>query len=116
MAKHVFIAFSDPKEGMEDEFNEWYDNQHVPDLMKLPGFVRASRYKLAEGVDTPTGPNASPAAPNGQRYVVIYEIEADDVAYVPGAIRAGIKAGEVILKPVMNDLNSGYFTQISSTD
>jgi hypothetical protein len=116
MARHVFVAFSDPKEGMEEDFNDWYTNQHMPDLMKIPGFVRASRYKLSDGVTTPTGPNASPAAPSGQRYLAIYEIEADDVAYVPGAIKDLIKSGQLTLAPVFSDLNAGYFTMIASTD
>jgi hypothetical protein len=112
MARHVFVAFSSPKEGMEDEFNEWYNNEHVPALMKLDGFVGARRFKLADGVPR----NGSPAAPSGQEYLVIYELEADDITGIPGAIGAGVKSGEIKLAPVMDDLNAGYFTQIASTD
>jgi hypothetical protein len=27
--------------GREDEFNLWYDPTHLPDVLKLPGFVSA---------------------------------------------------------------------------
>ena len=29
----------------EDEFNDWYDMEHVPQLTALPGFVRTRRYR-----------------------------------------------------------------------
>ena len=29
----------------EDEFNDWYDTEHVPQLTALPGFVRTRRYR-----------------------------------------------------------------------
>ena len=32
----------------EDEFNAWYDSEHVPQVTALAGFVRARRYICAE--------------------------------------------------------------------
>ena len=29
----------------EDEFNDWYDTEHVPQLTALPGFVCTRRYR-----------------------------------------------------------------------
>lgn len=31
----------------EEEFNDWYDLEHVPQLTALPGFVRTRRYRCA---------------------------------------------------------------------
>jgi hypothetical protein len=116
MARHVFVVFSEPAEGQEDEYNDWYSNTHIHDLLKIPGLVRASRYVLSENVVTPTGPNASPAAPSGQKYLALYEIEADDVSYVPDAIMELGKKGEMPLSPALSNVNRGYFTMIASTD
>jgi antibiotic biosynthesis monooxygenase (ABM) superfamily enzyme len=34
----------------EDEFNRWYNSEHVPDVMKmLAGCLGASRYKVVDG-------------------------------------------------------------------
>ena len=51
MTKHVLIALTNPVEGREQEFNEWYDNQHVPDFLALPGCVSAQRFKLLRDPD-----------------------------------------------------------------
>lgn len=53
----------------EAEFNRWYDDVHVPDVLQVPHVVSAQRYKLA-------GP-PHPAEPTVQ-YLVLYEIDADD--------------------------------------
>ena len=38
----VYTDCADPSR--EKEFNEWYDRTHLPDVLKIPGFVRATRY------------------------------------------------------------------------
>ena len=36
--------------GVEAEWNRWYDEVHLPDILGCPGFLRASRYvSEAEG-------------------------------------------------------------------
>ncbi len=52
----------------EDEFNDWYNNIHLPDILETPGFVRAVRYE-----------NTNPAEGQG-RFLAMYEIETDDLA------------------------------------
>lgn len=51
----------------EKEFQEWYDNIHVPDLLQAPGFVRATRYANNELV------------PGEGKYLAVYEVESDDI-------------------------------------
>ena len=115
MNKHVFVVFSEPVAGQEQEYNQWYSKQHIFDLLKVPGLIRASRYELADDVDAGAGPNTSPAA-SGQRYLALYEIEAEDVSFVPGAITELGRSGQMPLHPALSNVNRGYFTMISSTD
>ncbi len=49
------------------EFHDWYDNVHVPDILKCPGFVRAERFEIME-------PNEA----DGE-YVALYHIETDNI-------------------------------------
>lgn len=63
----------------EEEFNIWYNEVHLAELMQVPGFVAATRYRLAD-VD------GSGAAP-GHRYLALYEIEGE-----PGAAQAHLRA------------------------
>jgi hypothetical protein len=56
---------SDP--GREAEYNDWYNNVHLPDVLETPGVVRATRYE-----------NTDPAEGEA-KFVAIYEIETDDI-------------------------------------
>lgn len=51
----------------EDDFNAWYDEEHLPALTAVPGTLAARRYKSdAEGGGV-------------RRYVAIYHLESPDV-------------------------------------
>jgi hypothetical protein len=82
MTKHVLIALTNPVEGREQEFNEWYDNQHVPDFLALPGCVSAQRFKLSD-VQMPN--RSCP-----YRYLAIYEFEANKIE---AAVAATVERG-----------------------
>src|SRR5579872_4588622 len=74
MAKYTFLALTNPVAGKENEFNEWYDQHHVPDVVNVPGFISGQRFKLA---DAQFG-NAE--ATKAFKYLALYEIETDDIA------------------------------------
>jgi len=44
----VSIVSIDVDEEHVDEFHKWYDEEHVPMLMKIPGWLRSRRYILLE--------------------------------------------------------------------
>ncbi len=48
----------------EDEFNRWYDEEHLPERMALPGFLVGRRFKAIEGEP---------------RYLALYDLEDTDV-------------------------------------
>jgi hypothetical protein len=76
----VFTGPTSPEE--EDEYNDWYSNTHLDDVLKTPGFVRATRYKLFADQFEEAGP-----PPN--RYLALYEIEAEDIRAAMDALVAG---------------------------
>jgi hypothetical protein len=67
MAKGIMVVASSPAEGREDEYNEWYNQEHIPALLSVPGFVSARRFRVRGDTD-------------GHKYLAIYELEADDLA------------------------------------
>jgi hypothetical protein len=81
MAKFTFLALTNPVAGKEDEFNQWYDQHHVPDVVNVPGFISGQRFKLA---DAQFGGEASKA----YKYLAVYEIETDDIAATLKELRA----------------------------
>jgi hypothetical protein len=56
-----------------DEFNRWYDEVHLPEMLALDGFVSARRYAPVE---------------DGGPYIAQYEIEGDPQAAVAGVVAA----------------------------
>ena len=36
MTKYVFLAFTNPTIGGEEEYNKWYDEQHLADVINVP--------------------------------------------------------------------------------
>lgn len=68
MTSHRLLAFTNPVAGREDEFNRWYDERHVPDLLAVPGIVSAQRFALTDA----TG-EGKPA----WSYLALYELETD---------------------------------------
>jgi hypothetical protein len=76
MAKYTFVVLTNPVAGKEAEYNEWYNKQHLPDVLNIPGMVCAQRFRLAEdqpGADKKT-----------HRYLALYEIETNDL---PGVFK-----------------------------
>jgi hypothetical protein len=80
--KGIMVVQSGPADpAREDEYNDWYDNTHVPEICAVPGFVSARRYKVHGA------PAGDPA------YLAIYEIDADDLTAPAAELRARSAAG-----------------------
>jgi hypothetical protein len=44
MAKGILVAAMDFTNVAEDEFHDWYDTEHVPERLAVPGFLNAERW------------------------------------------------------------------------
>jgi hypothetical protein len=69
------FVFSNAVDGKDDAFNKWYDDDHVGDVLDVPGVVAARRYdlapmKLPEGDDLPAH-----LPPPPHRYLAVYELD-----------------------------------------
>lgn len=53
MSDGLFLAFSDPGPVPEEEFHDWYDNEHLPARLTVPGFRSGARYRAADGAAPP---------------------------------------------------------------
>ena len=75
MPKAVLVVATNCPPGREAEFNDWYTGTHVPDILKLPGMVAATRYEIV----------GQPRSGQG-RFLALYEIESED----PAATMSGV--------------------------
>jgi hypothetical protein len=81
MARHVLMALNGAKAGEEAEFERWYDDVHIPEILAVPGFTAARRFRI---VDT------NVQGSGGWTNVSLYEIETDDLPAALAALHATI--------------------------
>ena len=94
MTKQIFLVQTNPVEGREDEFNDWYSNQHLSDVLNVPGFVAAQRFRLSDTQRPGTG-----AYP--YKYIAIYEMEGD-VDAILNKIQEGVAAGKILMSDCLD--------------
>lgn len=92
MARHTLMVFTNPVEGKDEEYNRWYNERHLKDVLAVEGFVSAQRFRIA-GL-TETAPYA---------YLAIYELEGDDAGIamkrLADAINAGMEISDAMDRP-----------------
>jgi hypothetical protein len=44
MKRGLLLTLTEPPPGMEEEFNAWYDEEHLPERLAIPGFRSARRW------------------------------------------------------------------------
>jgi hypothetical protein len=47
--KGLLLVTMEPPAGLEEEFNDWYDHEHLPQRMRVPGFETGARFVCLEG-------------------------------------------------------------------
>ena len=45
----ILVVMMDVESGHEAEFDRWYNEEHLPERLEIPGYVSARRFKLEEG-------------------------------------------------------------------
>lgn len=86
----LLMAWTDVDAANEQAFNAWYDAEHMPRLLAIPGFLSGGRYVAVKG---------------GPRYLAMYELEdhnvlrsaafLDAVRYQPSPARQKVSGGSV---------------------
>ncbi len=97
-ARYLFIASMDVDPAKEALFNEVYDREHVPLLLKVPGVLSVTRTKTEPLTMTIGGETKTIVAEGEPRYSAIYELESPEVltsAAWAKAVDAGRWPGEV---------------------
>jgi hypothetical protein len=95
--RYVFVASMDVDPRKEALFNEVYDAEHIPNLLKVPGVRAVARLK-GEPFAFAIGGERKEVAHAGPRYSAIYEIDGPEVLVSPEwarAVEAGRWPGEV---------------------
>jgi hypothetical protein len=88
MAKGILLAHTAPADGKQQEYDDWYNDVHLVDILGLAGFKSARRFKRIDGDEE----NA---------YLAIYEVEADDLHAAYAGLGAAAQNGDLRMSDVM---------------
>jgi hypothetical protein len=78
-SKYVFIASMDVAPEKEALFNEVYDREHVPNLLKVPGVRSVTRLRTEPANFSVGGTTKRLTGDGSPTYVALYEIDSPDV-------------------------------------
>ncbi|HYC15537.1 MAG TPA: hypothetical protein VEC75_14900 [Stellaceae bacterium] len=72
--KGLLLVTMEPAPAAEEEFNAWYDGEHVPERLSVPGFESARRFVCIEGFP---------------KYLALYDLASPGVLDSPAYLRVG---------------------------
>ncbi len=71
MTRAVLVMMTDVPDALEAEYNHWYNEIHLPEVLSLPGVLGGRRFRVhGEGV----------------RYLALYELASPDVVTSPAYV------------------------------
>ena len=76
--KHLVVVLTEPTEGREAEYNDYYEKLHLGEVLATTDWLSAQRFKLSaqQGMACPLP------------YLAIYEVEGDDAGSVLTTLNA----------------------------
>ncbi len=75
---YLVMVLSNPTEGNDDAFNEWYEHTHLDEVLATTGFRSAQRFRL----------EAEAGFPSTHRYLALYETEGTSAEEVIDRLNA----------------------------
>ncbi|MFN0030403.1 MAG: hypothetical protein ACKV2O_24885 [Acidimicrobiales bacterium] len=78
MATFLVMVHSNPVEGREEEFNQWYEHVHLDEVLRSAGFRSAQRFQL----------DAQVGFASSHRYLAMYETEGESAQEVIDRLNA----------------------------
>jgi hypothetical protein len=74
MRKGLLLTLTEPPAAMEEEFNAWYDEEHLAERLAVPGFRSARRW-------------VADLAPGAGKYLATYELDSLAVLSSPAYLQ-----------------------------
>jgi hypothetical protein len=76
----LLMVYCDVAAEHEDEFNRWYNEEHIPERLAIAGVLDAARYKAVEG---------------GPTYLACYELQSADLVF--GGLAAMVESSHSLV-------------------
>lgn len=88
----MFVQSKPSSPDREDEYNDWYTNTHLPDVLEIPGITAARRFKASE---------VAPPGEGAPQYCAVYELDVDDLSTVMPELAARFSDGRMRMSDAM---------------
>ncbi|MET0251999.1 MAG: hypothetical protein ABW203_07460 [Novosphingobium sp.] len=99
MPAYRMIMLSQAVDGRDEDYERWYDETHIPEMLQVPGFVAAQRFRIVKNV---AGQTTYP-------YCTIYEMDGDTPDAVLGAMFQAMQSGKVTMSDTADPAASQGF-------
>lgn len=105
MTRYSWLVLTNAVPGREAEFDRWYNEVHVPDLLRVPGVIGVTRGRLAAS-QTASGTSGISVVPTEQtelahRYLAMYIIETDDLDKVLRTVAERAGTDEMVMSDAL---------------
>lgn len=110
--RYKLLVFSNPLPGAEPEFNRWYNEDHIRDCLRTPGFKSVQRYRLAD-IQQPN--QAFVESAPSWRYCAAWEVETDDLNAFWAGVNREIDAGRMGISDTIINVSAWIFEDITPT-
>lgn len=94
MSRYKLVVMTKPVDGREQEYNDWYQNVHLRDLVSIDGVKSAQRFRLNQAVTT-----QQPPLP----YLAIYDVETSNIDAVIAELNRRPQSGQMVVSPALSD-------------
>jgi len=93
MPRYKLVVMTTPIEGREQEYNDWYREVHLNDLLEVDGIKSAQRFRLSRVV-----------APAGKPlpYLAIYDVETDNIDKTLEDLQNRATSGRMFISPALS--------------
>jgi hypothetical protein len=79
--KYLLIVTAEVDPQVEEQWNRWYDQVHLPDALKCPGVKHGQRYVSTGDISETTAGERSKT--NKRIYTTVYELESPEAITTP---------------------------------
>ena len=92
----LLTVYVDMPAELEDEFNLWYNEEHIPERLAVPGVLNAARYVAQQG---------------GPKYLACYELDQPEVLFFRALEGPGQKSQRGYQAPVSQHCRQQFHSQ-----
>ena len=105
VGSYRMYVFTNPTAGQDAAYNDWYDHQHVPDVLNVPGFLTGQRFAMVDPEQH--NPVKLP------RYLALFELTSRGLVATDAEILARGRDGRTVGSPSF-DLKTGVVAYMVS--